>query len=946
MIDVNHLCPGCMGPWPDPQNPCPRCGFSWGKQPSLGRELPPFTILAGRYLLGAKLGAGGFGITYLAMDLVEEIPVAIKEFFPASLAQRENKQVCPLPGEEGRTFRDAMRAFRREGELMAQFRGMEGVVSQRDFVEENGTSYLVMDYVPGETLMHSMRRTGRVYSQKEALELMRPILRAVDAMHQKHILHRDISPENLILGPDGKLTLIDFGAAREFDLEGEENLTVILKHGYAPEEQYRSGSRQGPWTDLYACCAVLYQMISGIRPQDADQRRRKDQLLPLDEVEGVEVTHGFARALEKGLTVHATERYPSIRALLEDLDTGTDLSSVAPPQPVSPPVTPQEQSDKAPEPISPTEPAQSDQPELSQPTTPPDSEKKKLPWWGKAVAIVAALGLVIFLGQAGGGDTEAVPAALPDIYGNVQADGTTWVRTQQRDYTGQVDPETGLFSWEKSFERSSEWDFGVDQIERAQISFTDVGDELCTTTYDTQGNLLWEQYQDSEKRTEYRYEGETVTAEWYDEEGNLESRNISKYNSAGSYDNDHILHGITEYYDPDTGELTGREEGTYSRNSDGSYEVEYVFESDSETGRAGFTFNSDGLPVEEWQESETPDEGSISNHTSYTYDAEGNCISEIAEYQAYNPKQGKWDNMVETEYSYSFQYDDMGRVLEKVQTAVAVDNRGNSQVSHTQYTYDSYGNELTKLEYTEGNEYASFTTNVYSEYEQTENDRVFVLSGNTSGNIEPEMPEIPEVSAQTEAPESSGGGQNTGFTPSPEYYTGDLEEVVQEVTAFLQENTNLQVDSLSQPQMFESQEQVELALKAGEIDCAVGIFGEDAIPSGSLLALPPQNYQTEDGRFLSVCCNSMDTAWEVSMCLLENGYYEQYEPWGVFLTKMQEGEDHLFCYVTDDKQYQLLPSELQYQLLLPYLVYWNEQTGGEWDLLDDSGRQIANTEHH
>lgn len=346
MIDVNHLCPGCMSPWPDPAAPCPHCGYSRQGAAAPGRALPPFTILAGRYLLGTPLGAGGFGVTYLAMDLAQEQRVAIKEFYPQTLAQRRDKQVQALPGEEGRAFREALRSFRQESELMARFRGVPGIVAWRDFVEENGTAYLVMDYLPGETLMRHMRRTGAAFTQGQALALMRPVLLAVDAMHQKQVLHRDVSPENLMLDPAGRqLTLIDFGAARAFDLQGEENLTVILKRGYAPEEQYRSGSRQGPWTDLYACCAVLYQMVSGIRPQDADSRRQKDELTPLDEMDGVSVSHGFARAVEKGLTVHATERYPSIRALLADLEP-----AAPPPAQETPPEKPPEAPPPPPEP--------------------------------------------------------------------------------------------------------------------------------------------------------------------------------------------------------------------------------------------------------------------------------------------------------------------------------------------------------------------------------------------------------------------------------------------------------------------------------------------------------------------------------------------------------------------------------------------------------------------
>ena len=330
MIDAAHLCPGCMGRWEDTKKPCPRCGFSWEKGTPEGRELPPFTILAGKYLLGTKIGAGGFGITYLAMDLEREKPVAVKEFFPVSLAEREGDLVEALPGEDGRYFREALRSFRKEADLLSRFGEVEGIVHYRDYIKENQTAYLVMEYVEGVNLKEHMRRMEGPFSEQKTLELMYPILLAVDAMHRKNVLHRDISPENLILKPDGTLTLIDFGAAREYTLDEDENLTVILKHGYAPDEQYHSGSRQGPWTDLYACCAVMYQMVSGLLPQDAASRRHKDELLPLDEIEGLEVTKGFARAIEKGMTIYATERYASIGKLLSDLDPEESLRKKKP----------------------------------------------------------------------------------------------------------------------------------------------------------------------------------------------------------------------------------------------------------------------------------------------------------------------------------------------------------------------------------------------------------------------------------------------------------------------------------------------------------------------------------------------------------------------------------------------------------------------------------------
>ena len=319
MIDTRHLCPGCMSRWEDTKKPCPRCGFSWETGEPGGKELPPFTVLGGRYLLGKRIGAGGFGISYIALDLTEESLLAVKEFFPAGMAQRKGAEVVPEEDADEEDYQRARESFRREAELLARFAGTEGIVTYRDYLEENGTAYLVMDYVEGPNLKQALRERGRPFNQEEALELMKPILLAVDAMHRKWVIHRDISPENLIRRPDGTLTLIDFGAAREFSFAEQENLTVIVKRGYAPEEQYHSGSRQGPWTDLYACCAVLYQLVSGILPQDAAGRRETDELVPLKDLGGLQVTETFSDAVAKGMTISAADRYPSIRELMQEL---------------------------------------------------------------------------------------------------------------------------------------------------------------------------------------------------------------------------------------------------------------------------------------------------------------------------------------------------------------------------------------------------------------------------------------------------------------------------------------------------------------------------------------------------------------------------------------------------------------------------------------------------
>lgn len=913
MIDIHHLCPGCMGNWPDPAVPCPRCGFSWEKLPPPGRALPPFTILAGRYLLGTRLGAGGFGITYLAMDLNEETPVAIKEFFPSSLAGRENKQVLPLPGEEGRTFREALRSFRREGELMARFRGVKGIVSWRDTLEENGTAYLVMDYVPGETLMRRMRRTGAVFSQREALDLMGPILRAVDAMHQQHVLHRDISPENLILKPDGTLTLIDFGAAREFDLEEEENLTVILKRGYAPEEQYRSGSRQGPWTDLYACCAVLYQMVSGIRPQDAHQRREKDLLIPLDELEGVEVTHGFARAVEKGLTVHATERYPSIRALLEDLEPGTPEASIPPaPKPEAPLASPPKE-DVAP-PVPSPEPEKVHGDELAPSPRElafsraarfsPPPPRKKPPLWALAGAAVLALGLVIFLGRSlkFGGDTSAAPDELPDIYGNLQEDGTTWVECESLEYQGEADLSTGLIQWNLQSQSETEWTFSETGTERATTRSTEEDPDSMEKvyTYDTQGQLvsvyagtlLLEEHQ-------YDYDEHTRTSATYNEDGTLTSITTTQYDNSGQYSNGHIRDYAAEEYDPETGAVCASETITFHAYDDVSYEADSVRSTadGSELTQVYARFRNDDQPLEETTTSEDSS-GRYTQTSTYTYDSDGNCLSKV---RVMTEEVDGQEIVSRVEESYSYQFDGESRILKRTST-ISQEELG-TRIVHTLYNYDELGNLLSEMEYAEGETEVWLTSYTYAQYAHKDG-YIFEATGTVSGSSEPVWSELPEDAFAT-----SASGADLGFL--------DLLNILGVVG-----------DSLEYPQYYDSAEGVMAALDAGAIDFVLDAEIHDlaSVQNEGYCLIPPISLDglEEGDSFSAIMTADMNLCWEITMFLLDEGYYPEEGFWYGFFFSLRDNEGSSIAYQASDS--------LHEKLMRPYLDYWSQQTDGTYTL--------------
>lgn len=320
MVDIDKLCPGCMQHLKDSNTTCPHCGYP-EKRLTVKDSLPVFSILAGKYLLGAPLGKGGFGITYIAMHLPDEKIVAIKEFFPANLAVRDtdNETVVPADDTKAVYYRTGMKSFSEEGRILYLLSDIEHVVHVAEQIQANNTTYLVMEYVPGISLKKYMKQQQKLFSEQETLTLMQPILLALQAMHQKGILHRDISPENLMLSPNNTLTLIDFGAARTFSRSDDDNLTVILKRGYAPEEQYHSNSRQGPWTDLYAVCAVMYQMLTGILPQEASARAEEDHLTPISRIEGLSLSPSTCAALEKGLQMDPMERYPDIGALMKVL---------------------------------------------------------------------------------------------------------------------------------------------------------------------------------------------------------------------------------------------------------------------------------------------------------------------------------------------------------------------------------------------------------------------------------------------------------------------------------------------------------------------------------------------------------------------------------------------------------------------------------------------------
>ena len=275
-----QFCPGCLRDTEFENGVCAKCGFDINGYTVMPHHLVPGTLVKQRYKIGRVLGEGGFGITYIGIDTVLNLKVAIKEFYMSGYVNRNHDaspNVFATLGTHRDTFEKNREKFLNEARVLAQFYGEAGIVGVRDFCEENGTAYIIMDFLNGVDLKTYLEQKGRL-APEDAVKLLMPVMTSLQHVHAEGIIHRDISPDNIMVMEDGSTKLLDFGAAREISQTDIKSLSVILKPGYAPEEQYRSKGRQGPWTDVYALAATLYKCIVGATPDDAMERMYRDRL--------------------------------------------------------------------------------------------------------------------------------------------------------------------------------------------------------------------------------------------------------------------------------------------------------------------------------------------------------------------------------------------------------------------------------------------------------------------------------------------------------------------------------------------------------------------------------------------------------------------------------------------------------------------------------------------
>ena len=300
---------------------CPFCGYVEGTKPKQPHYLTPGTILANHFIVGNAIGFGGFGITYKCFDTTLGVVVAVKEFYPAGLVNRAPGEcsVGLLSGDKQNQYQAQLKRFLMEAQSIAQFGKAKDIVNVYDFFEANNTAYIIMEYVDGVLLKDYLERQGRM-EPEVALNVIHPIIEAVKKIHAKGIIHRDISPDNIFISDERNVKIFDFGAAQLNDSSEGMAGEKIIKVGYSAPEQYRDKSKQGFFTDIYSVGAILYQMVTGIKPMEATEREFKDSLKSPAEL-GVDIEPNIDRAIMEAMAVRPELRFQSIQQFEDALES-------------------------------------------------------------------------------------------------------------------------------------------------------------------------------------------------------------------------------------------------------------------------------------------------------------------------------------------------------------------------------------------------------------------------------------------------------------------------------------------------------------------------------------------------------------------------------------------------------------------------------------------------
>lgn len=315
-------CMNCMNEISETGRYCPVCGAD-----NRSIEQPDFamkcgSILHGRYLIGRMLGKGEFDITYIGMDMILNVKVAVKEYFPVEMVTRDSggsPQILWNMSQEARDWRErGYHIFLKEARKMVKIEDLPSIAWVRDFFLENETAYIVMDYVEGITLKQKLLKDGPI-SFLECLGLLRPMMESLMKAHKQGMIHRHISPDNIMIQSDGTVCLLDLGSAKDMSaIQGPETRPVVKKE-FSPLEEYVGGDKSGTWTDVYALCATIYYCITGKLLPDALSRFDHEEVYFPDEWKA-QLSSGQIAALESGLSVRIENRTQGVELLLKQLE--------------------------------------------------------------------------------------------------------------------------------------------------------------------------------------------------------------------------------------------------------------------------------------------------------------------------------------------------------------------------------------------------------------------------------------------------------------------------------------------------------------------------------------------------------------------------------------------------------------------------------------------------
>ncbi len=487
-MDINKICTHCMTEVNQEKGmPCPICGHVLGQTMEITHQLKPLTILQGKYLVGDVLGEGGFGITYIGFDLNLEMKVAIKEFYPNGYATREAVSTNALTvysGQNAETIYKWRDNFLKEARSLGKCSHLPGVVGVRDFFQENNTAYIVLEYLEGTTLKNYAKSMGGKIPASMLLPALEPIFIALEEVHRQGLIHRDISPDNIMLLPGGQMKLLDFGAARDYTEGGEKSLSVMLKPGYAPEEQYRSKGKQGPWSDIYALAGTIYKCLTGVTPPEAMERMREDGLRRPNEL-GAGLSLAQEEALLKAMAVFAEGRYQTVAQFHDALYVKEGVQPA-----VRPVITDSVQ----------TAPEATVEPKdifVPKPEAAGKQPKGKAMWIAVGAAAFVTLCIIILATKAFGSDKKEEPtqtssSEIQDGQTELDAQTDTDIQTEApENEILRIKPEIydcfGM-TYEQVVEVYGEPDFdsGEDGFWTRQLRYGD-----CTFEVSTENNALW-----------------------------------------------------------------------------------------------------------------------------------------------------------------------------------------------------------------------------------------------------------------------------------------------------------------------------------------------------------------------------------------------------------------------------------------------------------------------